>query len=495
MGDQKIEWVTSFKYLGVTLQSNLCWDEHIKNISKRATFTWAQCKKMVGSKWGLSPKICKYSFITLVRPILAYGSFAWINALSNKKQVSKLNKVQRLALLEIANGMHSTPTAGMEIIAGILPIKIHLETVAINTCLRMKRNHTWRVQPGEVFKEENHSVILENLIKEIKDVRLPQDKLRHKEMTEKRYKIAIDSREDWIDRVVRPTPLDEKMVNIFTDGSKIAETSGCGYITRGKHFSEKGFRNLGDKTTVFQAEITAIIDATENILGKDITGKDINYYIDSQAALKALSNYVVRHKTVSNCKNLLNKLSINNSVKLQWIPAHRGHLGNEIADRMARLGTGTNRYGPALLVPVPVSSSFTKKIIKRWANNKHQEFWDTIRDHRQSKMTMPQVGMKVWNAVKKLTRKSMRISTHMLTGHNVLRYHLNNMDKENSPMCEQCNEGFKEDAFHFIGRCAKWADIRYSIFRFHFLNKDQMSNINVQKVLTFTRKTQRYLEE
>ena len=48
MGGEKIEWVSSFKYLGVTLQSNLSWDEHIDNITKRARFTWAQCKKMIG---------------------------------------------------------------------------------------------------------------------------------------------------------------------------------------------------------------------------------------------------------------------------------------------------------------------------------------------------------------------------------------------------------------------------------------------------------------
>ena len=191
------------------------------------------------------------------------------------------------------------------------------------------------------------------------------------------------------------------MVNIFTDGSKVTESTGCGYIARGRNFNSKGFRNLGDKTTVFQAEITATIDATEDMLGKEISGSRINFYVDSQAALKALSNYTVRHKTVSDCKNFLNKLSMNNQVCLEWIPAHRGHLGNEVADRMARLGTGTNRYGPALLVPVPVSTSFTKGLIKKWANSRHQYYWENIKDHRQSKMTMPQVGIKVWNQVKK----------------------------------------------------------------------------------------------
>ena len=161
---------------------------------------------------------------------------------------------------------------------------------------------------------------------------------------------------------------------------------------------------------------------------------------------------------------------------------------------MARLGTGTNRYGPAMLVPVPVSPSFTKNLIHRWAIDRHQKYWDEISDHRQSKMTMPQVGIKVWNTVKKMTRRLMRISTHMLTGHNVLRYHLNNMDMEDSPMCEQCGENVKEDSFHFIAKCTRWSNIRYSIFKFQFLNLEQMKNINVQRVCTFVRKTQRYID-
>ena len=165
-----------------------------------------------------------------------------------------------------------------------------------------------------------------------------------------------------------------------------------------------------------------------------------------------------------------------------------------MADRLARLGTGTNRYGPALLVPVPVTASFTRSILTRWAMNRHQRYWTNIDGHRQSKMAVPKVNMSTWNAVKNLTRKQMRVSTHMLTGHNVLRYHLCNMEKSDSPICEQCDDEVREDALHFLGRCPAFSTIRYSIFRFQFLNEDQIKDLNIQKILTFVRRTERYID-
>ena len=58
-------------------------------------------------------------------------------------------------------------------------------------------------------------------------------------------------------------------------------------------------------------------------------------YIDSQAAIKALSKYIITQKTVLNCKELLNKVSEMNNLTLNWISSHVRHLGNEIADRLA----------------------------------------------------------------------------------------------------------------------------------------------------------------
>ena len=94
---------------------------------------------------------------------ISKANFILINAQTVQKNITKFGKVQRYALLEILNGMYSTPTAGMEVIAGILPIKIHSETTAGTSCISMKRSKTWRVQPGEVLTDYNHCVFPERL--------------------------------------------------------------------------------------------------------------------------------------------------------------------------------------------------------------------------------------------------------------------------------------------------------------------------------------------
>ena len=95
---------------------------------------------------------------------------------------------------------------------------------------------------------------------------------------------------------------------------------------------------------------------------------------------------------------------------------------------MARLGTGTNTYGPAPIIPVPQAAKITKNQISIWIAGKHQKYWEDIPKHRQSKMTMPKVSIKIWKTIQNMTRQQVRICTHMLTGHNVLEYHLSNME-------------------------------------------------------------------
>ena len=498
---EKIEWVSSFKYLGVTLdnrllhRSQLNWGKHIENVSNRATITWAIVRKMVGRKWGLSPKICRYSYITLIRPIYTYGCMIWISSLDIESHLHTLGKVQRKALLQILNGMRSTPTATMEMMANILPLKLYLQSNAVSTYLRLIKNNTWRVIDGEVTKGTNHSMIVSKLANQVKDIQLPRDKLRFKEMIGKNFEILIESRDMWTDRQIRPAPIDEGKINIFTDGSKTDISSGCGYILKGKNISSQGNRNLGSTTTVFQAEITALIDASEDFLGKEIKEKEVNIYVDSQAALKALDSYTVRESTVATCKKLLNKIGKRNRLALHWIPSHRGHLGNEVADRLARLGTGSNTYGPALLIPVPVSNGYIKQQINSWVTKNYDKYWTNIEGLRQSKMMIPKVTKTLWYKIQNLTRAQMRVSTHMLTGHCILRYHLCNMEIEPSARCLQCGEEEDETAAHFLGRCPRFNNIRYSIFRRQIIEERDLKDLSINKILEFVRKTRRYEQE
>ena len=80
MGGTPIELSPSAKFLGVTLDSKLNFNEHIDKITKKATSSLMQCRRAVGPTWGLTPKTCKWMYKTVIRPILSYCVSIWIRA-------------------------------------------------------------------------------------------------------------------------------------------------------------------------------------------------------------------------------------------------------------------------------------------------------------------------------------------------------------------------------------------------------------------------------
>lgn len=69
-----IPWANSLKYLGVTIQSNLKFNEHILNITKKANKTLGMIRRCLH---GAPTKTCMTAFNTVVRPVLEYACQVW----------------------------------------------------------------------------------------------------------------------------------------------------------------------------------------------------------------------------------------------------------------------------------------------------------------------------------------------------------------------------------------------------------------------------------
>ena len=99
----RLEHITSAKYLGVRLTSDMKWTQHINNICAKANSTIGFLKRNININ---NRDIKEKAYKSLVRPTVEYASAAWNP--HQKTDVQKIEMVQRRAARFVQNRYHNT---------------------------------------------------------------------------------------------------------------------------------------------------------------------------------------------------------------------------------------------------------------------------------------------------------------------------------------------------------------------------------------------------
>ena len=201
----------------------------------------------------------------------------------------------------------------------------------------------------------------------------------------------------------------------LTDGSKTSKGVGSGVVVDAlideeTIHHEKSY-HLNEQCTVFQAEVHAMGEAATFLLERNVSDLNILINCDSQAAIRAraVNSTIIRESTTLETARKLNDLVKSNRVFLRWIPAHRGHVGNERADTLAK--NGANKSDESILVKLPIPRAVCYAALKRKTRAE-------------------------WNR----------------TGHACLNYHLSKINREIAPTCSLCQEE-SETGEHVLVKC------------------------------------------
>ena len=109
LGKEKLQEAQSFSYLGVTISSDLRWNEHVRNVSRKATRTLNFVKRNI---YGCSPETKARAYMSLVRPQLEYASSVWDPY--TEVLCSELERIQRRAARFVKNDYrHTSSVTGM----------------------------------------------------------------------------------------------------------------------------------------------------------------------------------------------------------------------------------------------------------------------------------------------------------------------------------------------------------------------------------------------
>lgn len=226
----------------------------------------------------------------------------------------------------------------------------------------------------------------------------------------------------------------------YTDGSATDATRNGGsgaYILQPKSPPVSLSTPSGALSSNYRAEVSALNLAANYLNRQEEAPKKVVFLTDSLSALQALSSDDPE-QCLKELKHQLNALSKKAAVVLQWIPAHRGIRGNEMADRLAKEGSKMEQP------PVGLSYRETKALIKnRWTK----------------KATCSQGNYKPHqDPLHLLTRSQQTTIFRLRTGHCRLRAHMRRIGVADSAVCE-CGEG-DQTPEHMLQDCPRLNQLR-----------------------------------
>lgn len=476
-----LETSNDVKYLGVTLDKELNWKKHADLTITKALRVFGMCRSAYGKTWGLNPKVLKWIYTTMVRPIILYGSLAWWPRTLKSTCKDALTRVQRTACMAIAGAFKTTPTAALEILLDLPPLHLVIQSEARKSLHRMAITGLWSDNKP---KTKHTNMDTDSFMNGITNMSC--DKMQPKFVFHKNFKIEISSRAKWAEGL-KPPISNGKDVIWYTDGSKIGASTGAG-IYADDHSSSI---SMGNYATVFQAETYAIIACAQENIDRHSQGKNIYILSDSQASLKALRAPKVESRLVYNAVQVLNRLGRRNRVHLVWIPGHEGFIGNENADELARGGSMGNFVGPEPFVGLSQGTIATA--IKTNVKLKHQQEWSGLTGLRHSKLFMHELdsgwSKKLW----KLSRRQLRIITGVFTGHYGVRGILAKMRLTDSTECRLCGEE-DETMKHVMCECHALARQRLKDFGAGYLEPKDFRALPLSSIIRHMEMVERALE-
>ncbi len=463
------------KYLGVILDCKLTWTAHIETKCKKAIAAFYQCRRAIGKDWGASPATAYWLYTAVIRPALAYAAVVWWMGAQRVDMTRRLSKIQRMACLYITGAMGTTPTAALEVLCGLLPLSLYVQTEAMKTAYRFNQTGVQAGYQGRVIV--GHTQIWAYFgripgMRVVSDYLKPEYHFSHAYLT----KVSTRVSKHDIERME-----DQSVLNCFVSSSQQAETpsnpnslywTGIGIYSDKASIQES--ISLGQHTTAFQAIVYAIQCCVEILTTKVQMDPVVMINTTNQAAVRALQNPRITSKVVLGACNALNQLAKRAKIQVNWISGHLQLKGFELANGLAKASAMSVQE---MINPVGISPTVGNSLLKNWASDAHSKRWKELRECKQAKQnigSIPKYSMSKWFRSQK--REYTRLLSCILTGHCFLNRHLFLLGLSTTGKCETCKRK-DETLTHFLCECPEYKATRLKIFGRNQIKPAEVANL------------------
>ena len=179
---------------------------------------------------------------------------------------------------------------------------------AVKGSYRLSRVSFWPAKTiGLTRKTKSHVDVCNEAKVNLPLLSTPADLITQTKVFEKQYKCFVMKRKD---AAQYENALEPSIIRRYTDGSKINGKAGASFYIEyasGSQTDENCF-HLGKYSAVFQVEVFAIAEVAKKLITKKILNEKIIILVDSEAAILAIQNNIVKSNTVLTCIKNLNIL-------------------------------------------------------------------------------------------------------------------------------------------------------------------------------------------
>jgi hypothetical protein len=298
---RKLEMVKEMKYLGIYFDNRLTFNKHIKNLTENSTKLIHMLGRSAKHQWGLGNKALKTIYEGALLPLLTYGAPVWEEAAAKQKNISMLQRVQRIINIKIVKAYRTISFEASCVIAGVPPIGLVIEEKAnrynpeYDLPLPVKEwpHPTWR-RSGRLPLSADRETELKNWPNTVNVVKTTED-----------------------------NGYEQRTITIYTDGSKNEHGVGSGVAIFVKQkLAQLQFR-LGIKCSNNQAEQLAIVkalEATETIDIPESSPRTIDIFTDSRITIDLLKNTNNHSYLIKEIRKRLSILDRTDwTIRISWV--------------------------------------------------------------------------------------------------------------------------------------------------------------------------------
>lgn len=470
-----IEKVNVVKLLGITIDNRLTFNKHFEILNQKNNTFLNILKIFTKAMGGAHPK----TMITVYKSIFKsrYNYSLPLTPINSKTQNKKIQTMYNKGLRICLGLTNSTPVTAVIAECGELPAHLDNELITLKYICRqlyynseigkqIRSNNTIEKFQQLFNKYESLQQIpkLSKVDYKLKNLKVYSDFSNHK-----------DANNNYISKEFCELMNKYKHhTRIFTDGSKVQNSGGIGIFLDNKNLPVSEISKcIKENISIKSIEIIAIHLAIQ--LAVQLKLSKVIILTDSKSSCTSIQKTFKEqnNKHYENEIILLAQANPETDIIIQWIPAHKGIMGNEIADLLAKQGSENQNQ---LEIKIPIEEMNTiikKKLYNEWEIEFQQL---TLNKGTYHKNIIQNISMKPWFQTSTLNSKNIKTISRLRTGHAFNKKYLHMIGKEHSPYCLVCNE--IENNLHIIKNCQIYDNIRN---KYQLLTNKNLDQILIEK--------------